>query len=257
MITAAALASVLLLAIAPSGPSGAIEGSPRHTSSVALELGRLEPIDPGVRAELAAVIHAAISDVVRSRGVAPEAIHIAIAWRDQDDVDYAVRIRVDAHAGVAARELTASTGPDATRDGLADVVAAGLARVLDERPRTVTPDPPPPPIVAPIVVARAPAVKKDRELGKLGWSGVGLAIAGTATLVGGVGLLALDRTLDPADATRLRDWRPAGGSLVAIGGLALVVGVTMAIVDKHPPRRLALAPFAPKRGLGLALRIRM
>ncbi|HWB73995.1 MAG TPA: hypothetical protein VG755_03545 [Nannocystaceae bacterium] len=256
MITAAALASVLL-ALAPSGPSGANDDASRSTPSVALELGRLEPIDPGVRAELAAVIHAAISEILRNREVAPETIHIAIAWRDQSDVDYAVRIRIDAHGGV--REQTASTGPDATSDGLAGVVAAALARVLDERPRAVRPEPagprPQPPIV--VTPAPAPAMKKDRKLGRLGWAGVGLAIAGTATLGGGIGLLALDRTVDPFDATRLRDWRPAGGSLVAIGGLALVAGMTMALVDIRPSRQLALAPFAPKRGLGLALRIRL
>lgn len=255
MITAAALASVLFV-IAPSGPSGATDEASRYTPSITLELGRLEPIDPGVRAELAAVIHAAISAVVRSHAIAPEKIHIAIAWRDQADVDYAVRIRVDAREG-EAREQVVSTGPDATSDGLADVVAAALARALADRPRTETPAPPPklpPPPVAP---APAPAPAKDRALGTLGFAGIGLAIAGTGALASGIGLLALDRTVDPFDATRLRDWRPAGASLVAIGGAVLVAGVTMAIVGKRPQRRVAFAPFAPRRGLGLALRIRV
>jgi len=232
-------------------------------ASVDLDLGGLEPIDPGVRSDLAKAIHAGLAASLARSGFPNAKVHVDVAWRDPTAVDYAVRIHLDAHGGARARDQPATTGPDASTNGLAEVVAAALERALDERSRELvnaptvitTPDRgvpdvgPPPTHAAPRPVQRA--------LGPKGWAGVGLAIAGAAGVAVGGGLVGLGAIAVPGDAPRLRDWRPAGWSLLAIGGASLVGGTVMAVVDARSRRngRVSVRPWGSRRGAGVAMRV--
>ena len=104
---------------------------------------------------------------------------------------------------------------------------------------------------------------RPRALGRVGWTGVGLLIAGAGAAATGGALLGVDRTPHPEQATQLRDWRPAGYGLLATGGALLVTGIVLVVVDAVPrararrsARSAAITPALGPRHAGVQLRFR-
>lgn len=267
-----AVACALALAVAMPTTAGAFEPAPTTSSSPAtkvdLDLSGLEPIDPSVRADLAKRIHTAAEPVVKEHALAPDRIHLAVLWMNADNFDYKVELSFDAVDGVPARQHTIYTGKDTEEGELAEAIAANLERYLGEwqveydreqkrlraqaltepTTTTTTRDEPPP-----------KDLQKERKLGKVGWTGVGLAIAGAGAMATGGALAGIRTTPDPDDATQLRDWRPAGYGLLATGGALLITGVILVAVDattRARGRRAAVAPVLGPRTAGVQLRMR-
>lgn len=271
-IGAAALAGVL--ALAPAGarafsPEDAPATTPATPSpKVDLDLSGLEPIDPSVRADLAKQIHAAVESVVRGHGVPAEKIHLDVAWRDAEAFDYVVDIVFDQHGLLAERKHGTSTGPETEQGELADQVALVLERHLGEwdadrareekrlaavraRERIVEPDMP-------------TALPRPRALGRIGWTGVALLVAGAGATAAGGALVGVGETLEPHAATKLRDWKPAGYGLLATGGALLVTGIVLVVVDAVPRARArrsarsspTVAPALGPRHVGVQLGFR-
>jgi hypothetical protein len=244
-IGAAALAGALALA-PTSARAFAPEQAPATTpaaqgTKVDLDLSALEPIDPSVRADLAKQIHNAVETVVRAHGVPADKIHLDISWRDADAFDYLVDVVFDEHSVVSERKHGMSTGPDTEQGELADVVAAGLERYLGEWDSDRTREEerlaeerrrqshPPPDTVSRMAPPRA--------LGRVGWTGVALLVAGAGAAAAGGALVGVGETPEPDAATKLRDWKPAGYGLLATGGALLVTGIVLVVVDAVPRAR--------------------
>jgi len=267
-----ALACALALALAMPTSAFAFEpataAAPSQAAKVDLDLSGLEPIDPALRADLAKRIHAATEPVVRGQSLPADKIHLIVVWRDADAFDYKVDVVLDAEGGVAERKHVISTGPNTEEGELADVIAAGLERYLGEwqgaydreqerlRKEKETQD------AGPIAPSPRPAdvtpMPKQRRLGKVGWTGVGLAIAGAGAMATGGALAGIRTTPDPDDATQLRDWRPAGYGLLATGGALLLTGVILVAVDaskRSRARRAAVAPVLGPKQAGVQLRM--
>ncbi len=263
---------VALALACPSVARAAEPAEPKSTApatqgpKIDLDLSGLEPIDPSVRGDLAKQIHAAVESVVRAHDLPAEKIHLDVAWRDADVFDYSVTIAFDADADVDAKERTTSTGPNTEQGELAEVVAAALERYLgewdadrDAAAAAAVPAGPTstPPNASPTDLPRPSA------LGRVGWTGVGLLIAGVGAAATGGGLLAVGETPHPDEATRLRDWKPAGYGLLASGGALVVTGIVLVVVDAVPRARArrgrAKTTFSPDFGprhAGASVRIR-
>jgi hypothetical protein len=227
-------------AAAPEPERSASETSaaPSPAAKVDLDLSALEPIDPSVRADLAKQIHASVEPIVREHGLDPEKIHIDVAWRDADQFDYTVDIEFAEHDRVAARKHEISSGPNTEQGELAELIAANLGRFLDEwEGERAALQPAPDSRPSPIVDPGPSELPRPRALGRVGWTGVGLLIAGVGVAATGGALLGVDRTPHPDRATQLRDWQPAGYGLLATGGALLVTGVVMVVVDAVPRAR--------------------
>jgi hypothetical protein len=264
----AAITFVATLLVGPS-PGRATESTsravapaePQDSDGIELDLTGLEPIDPGLRAEVAKAIHATAAEVVARHELPAEKIHVRVAWQDQADVDYAIRIHIDAHEWMAASDHPATTGPDASASGLTDVIAAALERALADWSRRHDANRPAATPVSTVTPASVTAADDDaarvRRLGRVGWAGVGLAIAGAGSVAGGVAAVVIGRTVDPDDAFRLRDWRYTGYALIGIGSAAIIAGSVMAIVDSRKRRRsrsgtAMLVPAPMHRGAAVA-----
>ncbi|HET6583734.1 MAG TPA: hypothetical protein VFG69_09805 [Nannocystaceae bacterium] len=263
-----------MLALAPAGARAGAPDAAAPTSSTAqgekvdLDLSGLEPIDPSVRADLAKQIHAAVENIVAQHGVPAEKIHLDVAWRDADQFDYAVGVVFDKHGVLTERKHGTSTGPDTEQGELADVVAANLERYLGEwdaaRAREEE-------RLAALRAAEgaqthdvAPELPRPRRLGRLGWTGVALVVAGAGATAAGGALVGVGETPEPDAATKLRDWKPAGYGLLATGGALLVTGIVLVVVDAVPRARARrsggshamLAPALGRRHAGVQLRFR-
>jgi hypothetical protein len=263
------LALTVALALAwPARTHAAASESSASTSEPAakvdLDLSALEPIDPSVRADLAKQIHAAVEPIVRAHGLPSEKIHLDVAWRDADEFDYTVDIAFDADAGVSASKREVSSGPNTEQGELAELIAGNLERFLGdwETERAAVP-PPVVPGPGPIVDDRPSDLPPPRALGRVGWTGVGLLLAGVAGAATGGALVGVDRTPHPDRATELRDWQPAGYGLLATGGALVVTGIVLVVVDAVPRARArraaknaAIAPVLGPTHAGVRLRFR-
>lgn len=250
------LALTLLLATASPSTSTTTEpGAAASVESMTLDLSGLEPLDPRMGGELAQEIHARAAAVIAGHGVPSDRIHLTIGWSDVDTFDYEIVLSIDAWAGVPARRERRPTGPDTEHAELVDVVEAALARALTDwdRDQARGAEAGHAPPLAPAVVP-----SKAAPLGPLGWTGVGVAVVGAAGVGAGIALLVREPTAHPSDETKLRSWRPGGIALTTLGGLALVTGSVLAVVDSRrraSSRRVALAPWGGRRGAGVAVRM--
>jgi len=99
-------------------------------------------------------------------------------------------------------------------------------------------------------------VKDERKLGGLGFAGIGLGVVGLAGVGAGVGLMV--RGVEPLDELRweLRDYRTPGTVILAAGGVALIAGVVMIVLDVSKRKKTNASPPAATRveprGLGFA-----
>jgi hypothetical protein len=82
-------------------------------------------------------------------------------------------------------------------------------------------------------------------LGNMGWSGVGLLVAGAAAAITGGALVGVGTTRPAADMSQIRDFRPTGYALLGTGGAMLVVGAILLGVDR------ARAKKGKRRSAGL------
>lgn len=249
------LTLTLLLATAsphPAGPSGPAE---LPDEAISLDLAPLEPLDPRMRTELSEHLHARAAAVIARHPVSASRVHVAIGWHDVDAFDYDITLDIDGCGGTAARRDRRSTGADTEQSELGDVVEAVLERELGacERDRAradaaVSAVRPPPP----------PSARRSPRLGAVGWAGVGLAVAGAGGVGAGIALLSLQPTAHPTDETKLRTWQPGGAALVTIGGVALVTGTVLAVIDgrrRATKGRPSVAAWGGHRGAGVVLRV--
>ncbi len=231
-----------------------------------VDLSGLEPLDPGIRAALAAKLRDAIAHAAQKHGVPAAKLRVAVGWNDVATFDYRLRIRFEAHDGMDVRTDDRPTGPDASESALGGMVEAALDRLLDdwERDRKAQAAALPPPVVTlpPGSVPggdggpKADRAPRSSPLGAMGWSGVGLLLAGAASVGAGVGLFALDTTDHPTESTKLRDWQVGAIAFTVAGGAAMITGAALVGVDarrRAADRKLRVAPSAGATGGGLSL----
>lgn len=223
---------------------------------ISIDLSGLEPLDPTMRAELARLLQTRAAAVVE-RHASSVGIRIAIGWHDVERVDYAVAIELGDHTDVAPCRDRRATGPDTEQSELADVVEAALDRLLTEHVREHSIRVVPPSTTVSSTTGRPKP--SPPALGPMGWAGVGAVIGGVCSLGVGIGLLTLEPTVVPHDESKLRTWEPGGIAFTVVGGAAIVTGVVLASVDGHRrarARRVAVTPWAGRRGAGLHLGFR-
>lgn len=96
---------------------------------------------------------------------------------------------------------------------------------------------------------------KDKKLGTLGYAGIGVAALGVVGIGVGAGLLAKDPVPLKDDPSQQKTYKAPGGAMLAVGGVALVTGVALIVVDqikrKKGSKTAALPYFGPD-GAGLA-----
>lgn len=233
----------------------------RPARGLTIELGGLEPLDPGVRADLLRMIRAKAEPVIARYAVPASKIELAIAWHDVETFDYRIRLKIAAHEGMEARSDDRPTGPDTEQPELGDVVEAACERALvtwtrdheravaGVKPATNATTPPP----------RDETVAKRSRLRAMGWAGVGLLGAGVASLGAGIALMVIEPTPHPTDDSKLRSWRPGGVAFLVVGGAALVGGAVLLARDTRRGSRRAVVAFAPslgRRGAGATVSVR-
>jgi len=94
-----------------------------------------------------------------------------------------------------------------------------------------------------------------------GWTGVALASTGLAVGGVGIGLWSKGKEIDPDSINQAilvgTDYRPPGIALTAVGGVAVVSGIVLLVVDatRNRDRRVSVATtITPKRGAMVGLR---
>lgn len=187
------------------------------------------------------------------------AIVVSLSWVSYADSIYGVRVET-VRPGKAPR-LVESFECECADSELTAAVIARLPKALEQLEERE------PPVAEPVVepVATDPAADRLAEqpdgaprkpLGTLGKAGIGVAVVGASTLVGGGIVYALGTRFDPPSG-RLeerdgRNFGPPGIALLVSGGAALVTGVALLIVDRARPRKAASALLLPSPG-GLVL----
>lgn len=157
-----------------------------------------------------------------------------ISWVDDDSTD--IRIEV---------EISTTTAPPETRSFICKdcVFAPGTAeRIIEEMP-TLVPllEQPAPSKEAQLPPSDRPPTDEDqprkKTLSTVGWSGAAIGIVGAGLVGGGAFLLTREETNASPDmqgrrfGTDTHPLRTPGIALTAVGGAALVAGLTMVIVD--------------------------
>ncbi|MCA9635611.1 MAG: hypothetical protein KC420_06220 [Myxococcales bacterium] len=126
--------------------------------------------------------------------------------------------------------------------------------IKDHAEPPVEPESPPEPPVEPEVVAPPPVVElpppvepevERRRLGRLGRAGIGAVILGAVSLGAGSALLV-------ADERSGRDLKAPSIALLGVGGVAVLTGVGLLVVDKETRKPHAtVAPTVSRSGGGL------
>lgn len=94
------------------------------------------------------------------------------------------------------------------------------------------------------------------KLGTLGYAGIGVAALGLVGVGVGAGLLAKKESVLEDDPSQLKDYKPPGAAVLAIGGVALVTGVALIVVDQVKQKKsanVAVAPLLMPKSAGLAV----
>jgi hypothetical protein len=94
-----------------------------------------------------------------------------------------------------------------------------------------------------------------KPLGGLGKAGIGVMVAGVATLVTGGALLGVGRRVETGVRTEGTDFKPPGIALAATGGVLLVVGIALLATDRARARKrtAAVVPAFGPRFAGIAV----
>jgi hypothetical protein len=248
----AALVAAATLALAPlaraSAPEGDPVAAPEDGGTIAVDLAGLEPIESDVRAGLVGPLITKGAELARAQGVLPEQVRVVLTWKDPDAFVYKIRVVLEPPPSAkdrTPREFVSETPPDTTETKLVELALAAVEHAVSQ------PEPAPPPATEgpkPEVITPPPADESRRKkLSVLGWIGVAAIVAGAGVAGAGGGLVALDRTRDPDDPTKLRDWQPGGIGMIAGGAAVLVAGIVMVAVDatrqkKAGSRRAAIVP---------------
>jgi hypothetical protein len=244
------------LALAPlaraSEPAGDPVAETDEGGEIAVDLAGLEPIEPDVRAGIVGPLVSEGGQLARAQGLSPAQLRVVLSWKDPNTFVYEIRVVLEPPPSAkdrTPRELVRETPPDTTETKLVELTLAAIDEAVSQ------PEPSPEPAAAeltPETVLPPPANEpRPKKLAALGWVGVGAIIGGVALAGAGGGLVALDRTRDPDDPTRLRDWQPGGIAMITGGAAVLVAGIVMVAVDATRRRkagngRAAIAPsFAP------------
>jgi hypothetical protein len=100
-----------------------------------------------------------------------------------------------------------------------------------------------------------PTGPKDKKLGTLGYAGIGVAALGVVGIGIGAGLLAKQPVLLEDDPSKQKTYKAPGAATLAVGGVALVTGVALIVVDQLKRKRgssTAALPYVGPDGGGIA-----
>ncbi len=93
------------------------------------------------------------------------------------------------------------------------------------------------------------APPKDRKLGTLGYAGIGAAALGVVGMGVGVGLMAKGHVVLDDDPSQRKNYVKPGAASLAVGGVALVAGAALLVVDRLRAKKgantVALPTFGP------------
>jgi hypothetical protein len=146
-------------------------------------------------------------------------------------------------------------------DKVSDALAELVPTVVPEGSDDPEGDPafiPPPAMAGSSDGGATPKPKRvsKAKLGTLGYAGIGVAALGLLGVGVGAGLLAKNEGLKKDDPSRLRNYTPPGAATLAVGGVALVAGVALIVVDQVKRKKgpdVAAAPFLAPGSAGLAV----
>lgn len=96
---------------------------------------------------------------------------------------------------------------------------------------------------------------KDKKLGTLGYGGIGVAALGVVGIGVGAGLLAKDPVPLEDNPARQKTYKAPGAATLAVGGVALVTGVALIVVDqikRKKGRSTVALPYFGRDGGGIA-----
>lgn len=185
--------------------------------------------------KVGAALRAAIQEAgyqLDDSGRADATVRVRITFYNEADLDY--QVDVDISAGAQFVRLESLACPQCTDDSLLEKVdthqpeiLAELERALDQATATTQPTTNDEPAT--------PARGESRRISPLGGAGVGVAVVGIGALIGGGVELGRGQVYDevprtPTERTGV-DHRPVGGALLGVGGVMVVAGVTLLVVD--------------------------
>jgi hypothetical protein len=230
---------VLLVTPALLLPHVAIAGPATTTGSsirVVVDAKALGDAEASFAAKIDEKLRAALEDagyVLDDSVRADATVRVRLSFFNQEDLDY--QIDVDIAAGEQLVRLETVGCPHCGEDELLarvdsrqSEILTALERALAQSSDTVVP--------APDEGGEDPPVQepgKGKPIGALGGVGIGLAALGVGSIVAGGAELGRGKIYDDIVTTERAfvDHRPVGGALLGVGGVVLVAGVTMLVVD--------------------------
>jgi hypothetical protein len=261
----AALTTALALVGAPAVVSAAPHGhatlsiAPAAKAVVDVKVDLDQPDDEAVagriRGDLVKALNAEGIAVTKSADATTGTIAVTVSWNADDNHEIAVTV----HTADGDRTPTGSpwicdTCQEAQILAMVAEATPAAIELLPTTASTTTGDP------ASTETPDNPDNPTDpgrKPLGKLGKAGIGLLVGGTASLVGGVVLVAVlgkrdERSGESVDTT---DYRPGGAALIGVGAALVVTGAVLLGIDRKraKSRTVSLAPSFGRHGGGLAL----
>lgn len=187
--------------------------------------------------------------VARNVATAPK-LRLVVLWLDYNRSDYigkfeAQRPGSTQWADAARFECFAcsNTALSKKAEDMLDEALAAASRPPKPAPSTHTPSNPDRPATTPTTTPPVDTTPRDdgkRPLGPLGKGGIGLGVVGIAVLGTGIGLAVHGSKLDASTSNEFEqgtDTTLPGIALSAIGGVALLGGITMLVVDRVRARK--------------------
>ena len=267
----------VVLTVGPSASSSAGMRS-ALVSSVGPEVGadpEEGPVEVAVDAsEVSTMPRRMVEDVaekatqaIEHAGLPPRAVRLAFVEIDPVQVLRGARVRIDTEQAMVLDPEGDPRGPllatctacsDAELAGLGieavleaielhqDALEAAEAEAAEAAEAAAAAAPASEPEPAPA----EPPDEPRRRLGALGWVGIAGLGLGAGSLAAG-GVLASRAPAPFPDEPRmdvLRDMRPPGYAMLAVGGALLVTGVVLLVVDRRRARRARQAATIPARG---------
>lgn len=182
---------------------------------------------------------------VEVRGRAMARLAVNVVPQDKSSVDFVVSVVLTQGADTLGREENICQLCGAVE--IFDSVAMGIEALVESIPAETTETP------AELRLEPSPAKTPKPLLGPLGWSGTAAVGLGAVSVAAGAYYWAKGedvRSTPDAALLEVRDFRPMGRTLVAVGCVMMLGGVTMVVVDALRRKRRTLA-FAPSIGPGI------
>lgn len=200
------------------------------------EMGSL--VAPRIAQEAASMLAEADHD--------PSTATIRVSWLDAANFHYAVRVGLRGNPADDDAPILA-TCRGCTTDELVDAATRAVQKALDRDRRAAdaaAAEQDRESELTPVVEPAEPLPEQDasprRGLGPMGWAGVGALGVGVAGVATGGAFLGIGETRPDVDKSKLRDFRPSGYALIAVGGAMVITGVVLLVVDRSRARKEAL-----------------